>query len=601
MVEVTVVICTRNRPTMVHRLLDALERQTDRDFEVVVVDQSDVDDLTLDARAGVRVVRGSGVGVSKARNAGLRATTTPWMLTIDDDCVPAPDWVQGNRRLFARHPDVAVIWSTVEAGLPAAATPASLPMSVFGVARERRVSGRWARPVNMGMGAAQALRSDWARRIGGWDERLGPGSPDFHGSEDMDFAWRLFQDGATALLSPHPSVVHEQWRSDEQIVALTERYTSAWAGMCVKQAKLGDPLGAAWLYAFGVKDAARMSLSPLRWRSRLRLACAVAKWRGLAHGTRLGASRSWQPDGLETVDASGRASRSGATVVICTRNRPANVHRVLDALERQTCREFEIVVVDQSDVEDRTLDARAGVRVVRGSGVGLSRARNAGWRATRTPWMLSLDDDCIPDAHWVEGFREAIDSHPDLAVIGGHTEAEVPAPGTPPDAMPVSVFPVARERLVAGRWIRPSRFAGAVAAFRCDWLERVGGWDERLGAGNEDFPAAEDSDIIWRLHQAGGRALLSPRPRAVHEQWRSDCEVVASIEGYNRGWAGLCVKCARLGDPLGAAWLYAFGIKDAARMSLSPLRRRSRLRLACALAKWRGLARGTRMAARHTW
>lgn len=293
MVDVTVVICTRNRPAHVHRLLDALERQMSRDLEIVVVDQSDVDDRTLDGRPGVRVVRDSGVGVSRARNAGLRATSTPWMLTIDDDCVPGADWVQGHRRHIVRHPDVAVIWSSIVAGVPAGAAPDFLPLSVLPVARERRASGRWARPADMGMGAAQAIRSDWARRIGGWDERLGAGSPDFPGGEDIDFAWRLYQAGATALFSPHPCVVHEQWRSDEQIVALTDVYTSAWAAMCVKQAKLGDPLGAAWLYAFGVKDAARMSLSPLRHRSRLRLRVALARWRGLARGTRMAARRPW--------------------------------------------------------------------------------------------------------------------------------------------------------------------------------------------------------------------------------------------------------------------------------------------------------------------
>ena len=292
---------------------------------------------------------------------------------------------------------------------------------------------------------------------------------------------------------------------------------------------------------------------------------------------------------------------SGVTVVICTRNRPAKVHRVLDALERQTDGDFEIVVVDQSDVDDLTLDERASVRVVRDSGVGLSRARNEGLRATRTPWMLCLDDDCVPDAEWVEVQRREIERRPGLAAVWGCVAAAAPLPGTRADAMPLSVFPIVRERVVAGRWIRQASMGLGVAAFSCAWLERVGGWDERLGAGNADFPAAEDTDIAWRLYQAGGSALLSPWPRVVHEQWRDDAQVVARIEGYTRSWAAICVKYARLGDPLGAAWLYAYGVKDAARMSLSPLRHRSRLRLACALAKWRGLARGTRMAARRAW
>ena len=238
---------------------------------------------------------------------------------------------------------------------------------------------------------------------------------------------------------------------------------------------------------------------------------------------------------------------------------------------------------------------------MRGSGVGVARARNAGWHAVRTPWLLSIDDDCLPDRDWVAANRDAISRHPEVAVVWGRMEAAPAPPGAHPDAMPPSAFEVVSERLVAGRWIRPSDMGLGTAAFNCAWLDRIGGWDERFGAGNADFPGSEDTDIAWRLYQAGGRALLSPRPRVVHENWRDDDEAVATIERYTTSWAAMCVKHARLGDLLGAAWLYAFCVKDAARMSLSPLRRRSRLRLRCAIAKWRGLSRGTWRAARRSW
>ena len=215
--------------------------------------------------------------------------------------------------------------------------------------------------------------------------------------------------------------------------------------------------------------------------------------------------------------------------------------------------------------------------------------------------MLCLDDDCIPERDWVEAYRDAIARHPDVAAAWGRIDRSPLPPGSPPDAIGASTFAVARERLVAGRWIRPPHLGLGVAAFSCDWLERIGGWDERFGAGHAVFPGSEDTDIAWRLYQAGGSVLLSPRPRVVHQSWRDDGEVVAQLEGYARSWAGMCVKHAHLGDPLGAAWLYAFAVKDAARMSLSPLRWRSRFRLRCALAKWRGLVRGTRLAPQRSW
>jgi GT2 family glycosyltransferase len=289
--DATVVICTRNRPQSLARVLDALERQTRTGFDVVVVDDSDVDDPSLRRLPNVRVLRGG--SLSAAKNAGRRATRTRWMVCLDDDCVPDDDWIAALEREIERHPTVAMVWSRIDEGEAVVERSTdSVPHSLSTFTQQRIVSGRWVSPRQMGLGVA-AIRIDWVDRIGGWDERLGPGAPEFAGVEDIDFNWRLLRAGGKALAATAPRVVHEQSRADEDLVSLYEIRNVAWAGMCVKYVKHGDVLGGAWLYFFGVKDAVRMSLSPLRRRSRLRLAYATAKWRGLARGTRLASQRSW--------------------------------------------------------------------------------------------------------------------------------------------------------------------------------------------------------------------------------------------------------------------------------------------------------------------
>ena len=113
------------------------------------------------------------------------------------------------------------------------------------------------------------------------------------------------------------------------------------------------------------------------------------------------------------------------TAVVCTRNRPDQVHRTLRALSDQSCA-FEVHVVDQSDQTDDELDRMAAewpnLRVTRDPGRGLSRSRNIGWRAANTPWVVWVDDDCIPDPDWAEQLLAVIRAQPEAELIGCYVE-----------------------------------------------------------------------------------------------------------------------------------------------------------------------------------
>src|SRR5215211_2572399 len=97
--SVAVVIATRLRETRLAFALDALAEQTlDHDrFEVIVVRPSDGSDGALaDVPPGlhVRYVTSPVVGAAAQRNLGWRATEAPLVAFTDDDCRPAPDWLE---------------------------------------------------------------------------------------------------------------------------------------------------------------------------------------------------------------------------------------------------------------------------------------------------------------------------------------------------------------------------------------------------------------------------------------------------------------------------------------------------------------------------
>ncbi|MFC6557434.1 glycosyltransferase family 2 protein, partial [Nonomuraea cavernae] len=54
-----------------------------------------------------------------------------------------------------------------------------------------------------------------------------------------------------------------------------------------------------------------------------------------------------------------------------------------------------VIVVDDRPAGGAALPLPARVRVVRSGGRGPAAARNAGWRAARTPWVVFLDDDVV--------------------------------------------------------------------------------------------------------------------------------------------------------------------------------------------------------------
>ena len=96
--EASVIVPTRNRPDALAACLAALARQTASSFEIVVVDDASVDAAAVASVASsvpqALVARGSGRGPAAARNAGAELARAPILCFTDDDCRPAPGWIE---------------------------------------------------------------------------------------------------------------------------------------------------------------------------------------------------------------------------------------------------------------------------------------------------------------------------------------------------------------------------------------------------------------------------------------------------------------------------------------------------------------------------
>jgi GT2 family glycosyltransferase len=79
-------------------------------------------------------------------------------------------------------------------------------------------------------------------RIGGFDERLGPGKRRFPGGgEDNDFCFRLLESGHRVVYEPGAVVYHRAWRGEGEYVGTRWRYGRGQGGFYGKHLRLRDP------------------------------------------------------------------------------------------------------------------------------------------------------------------------------------------------------------------------------------------------------------------------------------------------------------------------------------------------------------------------
>jgi histidinol-phosphate phosphatase family protein len=135
------------------------------------------------------------------------------------------------------------------------------------------------------------------------------------------------------------------------------------------------------------------------------------------------------------------------------------------------------------------------LQVVRGAGHGPAAARNAGWRATTTPWVAFLDDDVLTPPDWPERLAADLAGLPE-SVAGSQGRLRVP--------LPTDRRPTDWERGTAG--LAEARWATADMAFRRRALVRVGGFDERFRRAYR-----EDAELALRLLAAGFELVRGSR------------------------------------------------------------------------------------------
>ncbi len=111
---VSAIIPTYNRAAFLREAIDSVLAQTERDFELIVVDDGSSDETrSLCGSYGdkLRYFFQSPRGVSAARNSGLRQARGRWVAFLDSDDLWAPNKLARQVEWMAAHPEILLCYT----------------------------------------------------------------------------------------------------------------------------------------------------------------------------------------------------------------------------------------------------------------------------------------------------------------------------------------------------------------------------------------------------------------------------------------------------------------------------------------------------------
>lgn len=210
------------------------------------------------------------------------------------------------------------------------------------------------------------------------------------------------------------------------------------------------------------------------------------------------------------------------SVIIPHWNGKEHLETCLEAMRRQTFRQFEVILVDNGSTDGSQEFVRNQYGEVRllelGRNLGFTGACNAGYRVARGAFIVLLNNDTEADAAWLEALVDAFHRYPQAGSIASKLllfdqRDHFHAAG---DFYRVDGIPGNR-----GVWHKDRGqydeeeevfgACGAAAAYRRTMLDETGFLDSAF------YFSCEDIDLAWRAQLGGWQVIYAPRAIVYHK------------------------------------------------------------------------------------
>jgi len=285
---------------------------------------------------------------------------------------------------------------------------------------------------------------------------------------------------------------------------------------------------------------------------------------------------------VEVPPKVGDAETPVVTVAVCTRDRPADLARCLNALGHLRYPHLDLLVVDNAPASDTTerlvRENYPAVRYIREPRPGLDWARNRAIREARGEIVAYTDDDVIVDPEWITALARPFVADPTVMAVTGLVvpyELETPAQilferyggfGRG--------FERARFQVRAGAtegWVSyhgAGQFGtGANMAYRRSVFTQIGDFDPALDVGTVTNGGG-DLEMFFRVLKEGHALFYEPSALVRHRHRREYAQLRTQLTNNGIGFYAYLARTALVYPDerlaclqLGLWWLWWWNIR----------------------------------------
>ena len=205
---VSVVIPSRERKKILIQTIDTLKNQTFKDFEVIVVDQSEepIERHELPEKLDITILPDKHYGQPQAKNIGLRKAKGQFIIFLDDDVICPPELIEAHVKNYADKEIAGVAGRVLEENMPKGKGPVG-KISRYDLSMTHNFNSTTRCFVDHAVGCNWSARKKVLEESHGFDENLYPGRGTAF-FEETELCFRLKKAGHRLVFDPEATVEH---------------------------------------------------------------------------------------------------------------------------------------------------------------------------------------------------------------------------------------------------------------------------------------------------------------------------------------------------------------------------------------------------------
>jgi glycosyltransferase involved in cell wall biosynthesis len=226
-------------------------------------------------------------------------------------------------------------------------------------------------------------------------------------------------------------------------------------------------------------------------------------------------------------------NKDGVSLIIATLGKH-DLCPLLDSLEKQTCKAYECIVIDQSKEQgiENVVSKYNNIKYIHSNHKGNSHNRNIGIDLAQMQILAFPDDDCYYNHDVIEKVLEVFRKRPEIDGISGNWMDSI----TRKVAMGGSKY---KHVTIFNSW---TSVTNITLFLRSEIVKNVHGYDEMFGLGSNVFEGGEETDFVIKIIEKEGLIIYYPDIRIWHRQENYSLNDYEKQLGYEEAWGALFRK-----------------------------------------------------------